>query len=227
MGPVIRRGSRPLRAGLALGLLAALVAGCDLFRPASPEVEAATAALRPSYATPESCLFYMQIGIERKDNVGQAAYIGALADTTADGRGFHAFFDPVVLSAHVQVGGIPPVDWDRSYEDNFLSIFFSSFPNASYQMAWLEDENYPIANEVRDGAARLLHRRYKVWATLSTGEIRLIAVGYARLSFAKISASRWALVFWDDRVDPAVTAQPTDPDQRTFGYRRLKARPGG
>jgi hypothetical protein len=214
------RGSRPLRAALALGLLAVLVAGCDLFKPASPEVGGMVATLLPSYASPESCLRYMRIGIERKDNVGQAAYLGALADS------FHATFDPAVLSTY---SGVRPEVWEWRHEAQFYSVFIRSFADP-YLMDWAEDENYPIANEVNDGKTAVLHRRYKVWAQRqATGEALLIAVGYAKLNFVKISASRWALTLWEDQVDPAVGAEPAPnaADQRTFGYRRLDAGAGG
>jgi hypothetical protein len=224
MGTVTSRASRPLRAGLALGLLAVLVAGCDLFKPATPEAGGGGSTLLPSYATPESCLRYMQIGIERKDNAGQDAYLGALADTTTDGQGFHAFFDPAVWNAY---GGIRPADWDLRHEAQFLSVFIRSFGDP-YEMRWLEDLDYPIANEVNDGKSAILHRRYKVWALRqSTADTLLIAVGYAKLSFARISVLRWALIRWEDRVDPEVGTQPEEDDQRTFGYRRLNAGAGG
>jgi hypothetical protein len=222
MATVTRRASRPFRAGLALGLLAVLVAGCDLFKPASPEVGGGGFTLLPSYATPESCLRYMQIGIERKDNVGQVAYLGALADTTTDGLGFHAFFDPAVLNAYT---GIPPTDWDLRHEAQFLSVFIRSFGDP-YEMRWLSDEVHPHDDDFGDHM--ILHRRYEVRALRqSTADTLLIAVGYADLYFARISAARWALYLWQDRVDPAVGAQPAVDDQRTFGYRRLNAGAGG
>ena len=222
MGTVTRRACGPLRAGLALGLLAVLVAGCDLFKPASPEMGGGGSTLLPSYATPESCLRYMQIGIERKDNVGQSAYLGALADTTTDGQGFHAFFDPAVWNAY---DGIRPADWDLSHEAQFLPVFIRSFGDP-YEMRWLPDEVHPHDDDLGDHM--ILHRRYEVRALRqSTADTLLIAVGYADLYFAKISAARWALTRWQDRVDPAVGAQPADPDQQTFGSRRLNAGAGG
>ena len=222
MGTVTRQACSPLRAGLALGLLAVLVAGCDLFKPASPEVGGGGSTLLPSYATPESCLRYMQIGIERKDNVGQSAYLGAMADTTTDGQGFHAFFDPAVWNAY---DGIRPADWDLSHEAQFLSVFIRSYGDP-YEMEWLEDEVHPHDDDL--GNQMILHRRYKVRALRqSTADTLLIAVGYADLYFTRISAARWALYRWQDRVDPAVGAQPADPDQQTFGSRRLNAGAGG
>jgi hypothetical protein len=224
MGIVTRRAIRPLRAGLALGLLAALVTSCELFKPATPEVGDGGSTLLPSYATPESCLRYMKIGIERKDNLGQDAYLGALADTTTQGIGFHAFFDPAVWNAY---DGIRPADWNLNYEAQFLSLFFSVKLNP-YEMKWLPDDNYPYDYLSPEGDRMILRRRYEVRAVPKPpADVLLIAVGYADLYFARISASRWALYRWQDRVDPAVGAQPDSADQRTFGYRRLNAGGGG
>jgi hypothetical protein len=222
MGTLTFPASRLLRAALALGLLAVLVAGCDLFKPATPEVGGGGATLLPSYAHPESCLRYMQIGIERKDNLGQDAYLGALADSTTDGVGFHAFFDAADLKNYP---GTPPTDWDLRHEAQFLSVFIRSYGDP-YEMNWLEDVDYP--HDVYDGDNAILRRRYKVWALRkSTADTLLIGVGYTELYFTRISASRWALVRWQDRVDPAVGSPPAIDDQQTFGSRRLNAGAGG
>jgi len=196
--------------------------GCsELHRPTA--VVQDRSHFSPSYAMPESCLYYMQVGIERKDDVGQAAYLGALADTLTDGLGFHAFFDPAVWNAYA---GIKPADWGLAHEAQFLSVFIHSYADP-YETKWLPDENYPY-DLMPDADHAILHRRYEVRAVRqSTAADLLIAVGYADLYFARISAARWALYRWQDRVDPAVGAQPTDPDQRTFGYRRLNAGAGG
>jgi hypothetical protein len=222
MGTVTRQSRHLARAGLALGLLAVLLAGCDLFKPASPEAGGGGSTLLPSYAAPESCLRYMQVGIERKDNVGQDAYLGAMADTTTDGAGFHAFFDPAVWNAYT---GIKPTDWDLRHEATFLSVFIR-LRAEPYEMRWLPDEFHPHDDDL-DGDHKILHRRYTVRALQSTGDSLLIAVGYADLYFTRISAARWALTRWEDRVDPDVGAQPADPLQQTFGSRRLNAGAGG
>jgi hypothetical protein len=197
--------------------------GCsELPKPTAPVPD--RPHFSPSYAHPESCLRYMQLGIERKDNVGLNAYLGALADTTTDGPGFHAFFDPAVWNAY---NGIRPLDWSLEYEAQFLPLFFS-LKLSPYEMKWLPDEVYPYDYLSPEGDHMILHRRYEV-RTLqqSPADTLLIAVGYADLYFARISASRWALYRWQDRVDPAVGAQPADPDHRTFSYRRLNAGAGG
>ncbi len=219
-----RRAYRPLRAGLALGLLALLLAGCNLFKPATPEVGGGGATLLPNYATPESCLRYMKIGIERKDNLGQNAYLGALADSMADGLGFHAFFDPAVWNAY---DGIRPADWNLGYEAQFLPLYFS-VKLSPYEMKWLPDEVYPYDYLSPEGDRMILHRRYEVRALQQAPvDTLLITVGYADLYFARISASRWALYRWEDRVDLVIGARPAIDEQRTFGYRRLNAGAGG
>jgi hypothetical protein len=214
--------SRPLRAGLVIGLLAVLLAGCGLFRPARPEIGAGGGGLLPDYSAPESCLLYMRVGIERKDSDGQNAYVGALANASQDGIGFHAFFDQAVWNAYT---GVPPQDWDLRHETLFYSAFIR-LTGDPYEMSWLPDEFNP--HDDISGDTVVVHRRYEVRALrAATRDSLLIAVGYADLYFARISASRWALTRWMDRVDPNVGAQPADPLQQTFGSRRLNSGTGG
>jgi hypothetical protein len=196
--------------------------GCsELPKPTAPVPD--QPHFSPSYAHPESCLRYMQLGIERKDHLGLDAYLGALADTVTDGVGFHAFFDQAVWNAY---SGIRPADWNRDYEAQFLSLFFNLKPSP-YEMKWLPDENYPY-DEMPDGDHMILRRRYEVRVLQqSPAGTLLIAVGYADLFFVRISASRWVLYRWQDRVDPAVGVEPADPEQQTFGGRRLNAGAGG
>jgi hypothetical protein len=195
--------------------------GCsELPKPTAPVHQSQWLA---SYAHPESCLHYMRIGIERKDDLGRSAYLGALADSTVDGVGFHAFFDPAVWNAYP---GLKPADWDLPREAQFLPVFTGLY-GGRYELKWLPDENYPYDN-MPDADHMILHRRYEVRALQQPpADTLLIAVGYADLYFVRISASRWALYRWQDRVDPAVGVQPVDPDQRTFGYRRLNSGTGG
>jgi hypothetical protein len=235
---VIKRPFVPA-ASLCVIVLCFLCAGCSLENdPTRPSLDGpnrvhglwqkpAPPGAVPSYAAPESCLRAMQIGIERKDAIGASIYLEALADTARDGRGFHAFFDPLELYLYSAGGGTVPPDWGPGHESLFIEVFFRSYPDP-YVMQWLEEPGYPIANEVNDGETAVLHRRYMVWARRQAdGESRLIAVGYATLVFARISASRWALVRWEDHVDPTIGVLPADPDQRSFSYRRLFSRGGG
>jgi hypothetical protein len=93
-------------------------------------------------------------------------------------------------------------------------------------MKWLPDVAHPY-DETLDDDHQILHRRYEVRALLQNQAPLLIAVGYADLYFTRVSGTRWALTRWQDRVDPDVGAQPADPEQQTFGSRRLNAGAGG
>jgi hypothetical protein len=226
MGTLTLRASRPLRAGLVLGVLAVLVTGCGLFKPATPEIGGGGSGctLVPSYADTGDCLRYMQIGIQLKDDCGKEAYLGALADSTKDGMGFHAFFDQAVWEAY---DGIRPADWNLDYEAQFVSLF-NNVKLLPYRMMWLPDTIHPYDYTNPEENRMILHRRYEVYALQeSPVDTLLIAVGFADLYFAKISASRWVLYRWEDRVDPRVGARPANEDYRTFGYRRLNAGAGG
>ena len=225
MATVIRPRRRTLGAGLA-GLLALLLlAGCDMFRPALPEIGGKGPSVIANYSSPDSCLHYMKLGIEAKAK-GQELYIGALADTSVDKlAGFRAWFDPAVERLFT----FRPEAWLLADERDFFNRFIvkSSYP---YVMQWQRDTLITDDRADRGGGTyAVLHRRYQVFSIEPTqqGEVSLlIAVGYADLYFIRISPSRWALRRWDDRVDPLVGAQPQDPLQQSFGYRRLD-RSGG
>jgi hypothetical protein len=220
MGPVSHHRPRPRRVLLALALLAALLAGCDLFRPARPEVgTSGGTGFLPNYSDPESCLYYMAVGIGRKDRVGQDAYLGALADSTKLKVGFHALFDPAVWNAY---SGTKPADWDLDHEaQQFLPAFINLFSDP-YEMVWGEDQSnphpiYPDPDHV------ILFRHYEVRALRQAqGDSLLIAVGYAELTFAHVQG-RWAMIQWKDKVDPDIGALPVNPLQQSFSYRRLNA----
>jgi hypothetical protein len=223
MGIVTRPASRPLCAGLALGLLTMLVAGCDLFKPATPEVGSRISTLLPSYAHPESCLVYMKFGIESKNAIGEDAYIGALANSVTDQVEFRAFFDPEVWNARANYLDQKEDFWDLAHEIQFLRSFFSVVLSP-YEMKWLPDENYPY-DATPDADHMILHRRYEIRALQQPpADTLLIAVGYADLYFARISPARWAMTRWQDRVDLAVGVQPKKAEQQSFGSRRLDAK---
>jgi hypothetical protein len=205
-----------------LGLLALLLAGCGLFRPTSPEVGATGEALLANYSDPESSLKYMAIGIGRKDNIGLDAYIGALADTTTDGVGFHATFDAAVWNAY---SGIKPDDWDLDHEETQFYPAFAALRSEAYRMEWLPDSIHPI-DERPDDTHRILHRQYRVWAVGATDSL-IIGIGFADLYFTSVSSSRWALTRWDDRVASYVGVNPANEMWRTFGYWRLNLSTGG
>jgi hypothetical protein len=216
----MRHRSRSRCAGLLLVVGALLLAGCGLFRPTSPEVGDSGETLLASYADPESCLKYMAIGIGRKDNIGQTAYIGAMADTSTDGAGFHAYFDLAVWNAY---SGFKPDDWSLVREETFYPAFVG-MRSEKYRMEWLPDSANPI-DENPDDTHRILHRQYRVWA-VSTTDSLIIAIGFADLHFASLT-SRWVLTKWEDRVAPYVGVNPANEMWRTFGYWRLNLSTGG
>jgi hypothetical protein len=202
---------------LAGSLAALLLAGCSLFEPTSPEAGSGGTTLLTNYADPESCLKYMAIGIVNKD-AGLAAYIGALADSAGgDGVGFHAFFDTAVLNAYTRTTGLKIEDWNLGSERTQFLPYLGKLRLEPYVMGWTADEQH--LDNVEDTRA-VLHRHYRVVAVTSTDSL-IIAVGYADLYFTKLSASRWALTRWEDRVDPDYGVYPANDLWRTFGYWRL------
>jgi len=46
-------------------------------------------------------------------------------------------------------------------------------------------------------------------------------VGFADLDFIS-HAGDWKITRWQDRVDPTRGANPRNPDEVTYGYRRLE-----
>ncbi|HNX51789.1 MAG TPA: hypothetical protein PKL08_16600, partial [Thermoanaerobaculaceae bacterium] len=139
---------RRLGACLGLGLTAALLAGCGLFKPTSPEAGSGGTTLIADYSSPENCLEYMALGIENKDNAGQAAYIGALADSAGgDGVGFHAFFDAAVWNLY---SGIKPTDWDLDHEETQFYPGFIGLRTERYNMEWVADTNHLIDDRPDD-----------------------------------------------------------------------------
>jgi hypothetical protein len=219
MADVIRRPRRALRAAAALAVLL-LAPGCGLFKPASPEIATGGRGLVGNYTHPESCLSYMKLGIEQKGAGGLQLYIGALADTSIDLVGFHALFDPADWNSALSSN--PPDDWDLGYERDFFNNFAlkRSYP---YLMIWTPDSlNW---DDKSDDNAWTLYRHYEVFSLETTQggvDSVLFAVGYAELHFIRVSASRWALRIWKDRIDPMIGANPANELWRTMGYRRLK-----
>ena len=222
MGTLRTARLRALAAAATVGLLGLLGAGCDLFRPARPEVGGLGFHIVANYTSLDSVLYYMKVGIENKSSDGQAAYIGALADTNVDGVSFFAFFDPAVWVAYQ---GTKPDKWSLDQEVLFYGAF-AKVRDEPYTMWWQTVDQYPDdPNEQTLSQARRV-RHYQVYAhILATGDSLLIAVGYADLTFVHIG-SRWKLSRWQDRVDPLIGFPPQNPLQQTFGARRLNATGG-
>ena len=217
MGTVIRRPLHALGAAAALAVLL-LAPGCGLFKPASPEIGGGK-ALIGDYTSPDACLSTMKLGIENKGK-GLQVYIGALADSSIDKVGFHAWFDPADWNSAQNSN--PPADWDLGYERDFFNNFAIK-RSYSYLMVWAPD-SFHFDNNTGDDQ-QLLHRHYEVFSLEPTQggvDSVLFAVGYADLFFVRLSAARWVIRRWDDRIDPVIGANPANELWRTIGYRRLK-----
>jgi hypothetical protein len=213
------------REGLVLVALLALwpwAAGCvGLFRPAtaqSPEESGDTVNIPLDYGEPiESevsgvwqvpTLSTMAAGIGAKGlGNGKDAYIGGFADD--------ATFD---FDASAEYSG----NWNLDLEKNFYS-YFVGLRSEGYLMRW----SYADApgDDITPGLGTgNIYRKYEVYTvTDGTTNVR-IAVGIAHLFLRKIDASRWAIVHWEDHVDPAVGHPPTtnNPEDLSMSARRLE-----
>ena len=227
MEPVRARVKQPgaarrLPAGLGCLLVTAIVAcgGCDYFRPAVPETSTLGSGIIPNYRQPDSTLTTLARGIQDKGRTnGLAAYIGGFADSTNDGREFHAFFDPATVNRMQQRGISPPDDWNRGHEEqDFYPRFvtLSTVPaEAEYLVTWIKD---PTPGEDDYGSeTATLYREYRVYGILG-GETQHIARGFASLYFVKVS-SKWLLVRWDDRE---ATNADLASGELCWGQRRLE-----
>ena len=203
----------------------ALFGGCTgLFRPAKPEAPSATTGggeITPDYGLPSAALETMAQGIAAKAR-GQTAYIGAFSDSARDGYPFYADFDPDVARRFEASGGPVPV-WNLTREKLFYPDLIG-VRTQNYIMRWTANE--AAGDDDFDPATgdSTLHRRYEVFSVSNDGNtLSTIAVGLADLRFKHVTASRWAIVRWQDYVDPAIGINPADPDQITLGERRLKS----
>ncbi len=224
-----RRPRVRARALLALALVwltltGGVFSGCrGLFTPAIPEPPSG----RPivvDYRSPDATLRTMAQGIQAKGQ-GASAWLGAFADSSRpeDGPGYHQFFDPNDLAFFQSACGCEaPTSWRNSQEQAFFLEFIGVRPSDDYAILFEEIEQEP--DPPAEDALAVLHRRYRVLATSPDGNsTRIIAIGLVSLTVSKIAADRWLITRWQDRVDPAVGVNPTDPDQLSLGRRRLES----
>ena len=197
--------------------------GCKgLFTPALPEPPTGP-PLIVDYRSPEATLRTMAAGIQAK-GPGASAWFGAFADSTRpdDGTGYHQFFDLADLQAYESDCGCEaPTDWKLSQEQTFFLEFLNVRPSDEYTAVFdsVETNPDPPAGDIE----AVLYRRYTVLATSADGNTTtIIAVGFADLLFTKKQAG-WLITRWQDHVYPEVGARPVDPDQLTFGRRRLES----
>ncbi len=199
------------RAGAVLvtGLLALVLGGCGLFQLTAPvPPQGGGTVVIGDYSTPEKCIYYMALGLTRKDDVGRDLYVGALADS------FYATFDPVVLNA---VQGVKPDVWDYELESRFYSTLIALYTE-TYEFTWGPDEQNPHDDyDTKGDSWKILHRHYRL-RTCGERDTLIKAIGYADLTFRYV-APRWVLTRWQDRLDPAIGY---DPLERTMGGIRLE-----
>jgi hypothetical protein len=200
-----------------LGLLLAGLAGCDLFKPATPEPpDKGGPPVPANYSAPDSVLETIRLAIEAKGgaNAGDA-YINAFADSTptgTDGHFFRAFVSNDILLT------FPPdrrVDW-TFYKEQFFYAHLIAISNDPYKATWSPDDLH--ADEIGTDLT-ILHRKYRI-ETVPKGGAQpiVIAAGYADLYFYPVptAVNEWVIGRWDDRVDPE-----EDPLHQTYGQRRL------
>jgi hypothetical protein len=199
-------------------LTGGVFSGCHgLFTPVTPE-RPTSAPVIPNYRRPDLTLQTMIEAIQAKDQ-GADAWVGAIADSSApaDGPGFHLIIDPDDL---LVCNCDNPTNWRRTDERQFYLEFMNLSVSAAYVAIFDSVDATPDPQPTDTQA--LLYRRYQVLATEEDGNTSIIAVGYADLTFTKISTDRWLITRWVDHVDPLVGANPIDPEQRTLGRRRLR-----
>lgn len=202
----------------------AVFGGCKgLFTPAIPEPPSGRPIV-PDYRTPEATLNTMRQAIAAKA-LGSSAWLGAFRDSTRpeDTPAYHQVFDAVDLDFFE--GGCQcaaPSDWRASHEQNFYATFLNVRPGDDYAALFEPWDENP--DDVPGDDTAVLHRRYTVLATAPDGNSTLvIAVGYADLTFTRVSADRWLITRWVDHLDPDVGVNPTDPYQLSLGRQRLES----
>jgi hypothetical protein len=198
--------------------------GCrGLFTPAIPEPPTGNPIV-VDYRSPEATLRTMKLGIAAKGQ-GASAWLGAFPDSLRpeDGPGYHQIFDPADKSLfEAACGCLAPGDWRTSQEQDFYLSFLEVRLSDAYVAVFDSIDALPDGTPTASTA--LLHRRYAVYANAPDGNTTLIiAIGYADLTFTKLTGDRWLITRWEDHVDPAVGVNPSDPYQLSLGRRRLES----
>jgi hypothetical protein len=207
---------RSLGAFIVLLLLAG-VAGCDLFKPADPELpQGGAPPILIDYGSPEGVLKTVRLAIQAKGIANAAvAYSGAFADSEplpGDGHEFRAFVSPEILSRLPE--NVDP-QWSFDKEQNFYGLLINK-QTQPYAMRWLKDDPHPDDTSADDQVT--LHRKYLIQTLPPAGVQSVVVVrGIADLYLSKVptAANRWVIYRWEDRVDPDTTAA------QTYGELRL------
>jgi hypothetical protein len=213
---------RRLLSGL-LTVALALPLGCvNPFKPSDPAPPDGN-GVAENFQTPDDVLETLRLAVENKSINGENAYINCFADSVAPAdRAYRSFYDPAVRQVWQSGTPIPaPEPWNRELERGVPRRLNDIRQNAIYSWQWSRD---PFAISDEEGAdSAQFHRKYVLLATdpSSNNSGEIIAQGYCDLSFLKIG-NRWAIVRWNDRLDPTIGANPST-DQYTMTWYRLKS----
>jgi hypothetical protein len=202
-----------------------LLSGCtNPFTPATPEPPGAGGGVVEQFNSTENLLATVAAAMSVRGVSGQTAYYNALADSTGPGVfAFYAFHAPGDIDAwHAQTGLTPDPVWAQGQERPFFGYLGELAPGLTYAFTWTPDDLSGLDPTPTETLA-MVHRHYYLTASSSdfTSE-RIVAVGYADLYMQKVGA-RWFLYRWEDRIDPAYGANPSDPDAISMGRLRLNS----
>jgi len=208
---------------LALAASLVLVAGCDYFKPADPQIPSGP-TLVGDYSDPELTLQSIVQAVQAKGQSGAASvYSTAFADSTLhrDIPNFHQYFWSQDIARWVASGRPVPSDWNFRSESQFYdkgTFSLIQLKPGSYQLTWEPEPNNPD----RIGSpTTLLHRHYNLFSLGTDQTVTdIVARGYADLTFQKASDGLWYITRWDDREDPVPYNETLT--NVTWGQRRLE-----
>ena len=211
-----------LAAALAPALLALLLAGCtNPFTPANPQPPSGDAIVE-DFSSIDALLNTMGTAIQTRTTTGADAYIHAFAESTTTGqRAFYAYHDQSVKAfwTSTHLGQSAPEPWPLALERRLHSELSSIRQNDPYIFSWTRDTQQSSDTEIAPDVW-LVHIVYKLYATPATSDPVLIVSGFADLLIQQVG-SKWSIIEWHDRVDPAYGA--TSVDVKCFTYHRLSA----
>lgn len=203
----------------AFALLAG--AGCiGLFEPETPvPPSTGSSSVEVNYTTPSLLLQTLADAIAAKgQGNGPTAYRDAFAIFDRDGVDFVATFDPEVEAQYLSERGVPPPVWTRDLEEGFYAELATERPEG-YLLSWSD----PFGEDELQDNQVLIHRKYQLRVVDEEFNAQeRIATGIAHLRMIRVGGNRWTITEWDDEVDPEVGATPEDPDELSFGKRRLQ-----
>jgi hypothetical protein len=190
-------------------LLAAGSIGCGLFKPTEPEPPSG-GVVQADYTEPERTLATLALGIEAKGaSSGLTAYLDGLASPSRDGLDFNTLHLASVVQA---LAGVvtPPNPWTHALESAFYPRLIA-VASAPYSMTWSVDGRFSAEDQIGSEDA-VLNRIYLIQTPS-----RVIARGYAKLTFKQTAPGRWVIVLWEER-----NVEAGESEEVTFSMLRLK-----